>query len=454
MCDDESQVIIKDISSKCCQNDEFCSDKIITKTYIWQYRSPKGGRAPDTLLNVGMCKRHNEWLMLANGNKKREFIQGRDITEATGDDLCSVFSNYDYANKASFIYTFWVKSEYPNDVILINEGYPKFDSVMISKGFEKKGMFHYNGKHIVDLTPISWEITYFQRQRQPCNQRADYKGDKKSSIYRPVLNNDDNDDNDDKKDKKMNYYGLKCFDIEPKSVLDIWIEERSNFEECLDFINSNMNLNLPALCDKYETEFLFKYSNMLENALFNKKPDSSLDLLTLLDDDNLSLEVLWIVYVKYNHRLHAPEFNYGIDEDEDENMKYSLSTNDMLINLFIKLCSADELKYLLMVAIEGPREKITYKQKDFYDYIRTNLYVVKRLVPKYIHNEENILIQKAEDENDDNIEKVKDIKKTMTPLEFWHSTTNYTWSTNGFEESKYEYDKDETIREYLESLSI
>ena len=110
-----------------------------------------------------------------------------------------------------------------------------------------------------------------------------------------------------------------------------------------------------------------------------------------------------------------------------------------------------------MVAIEGPREKITYKQKDFYDYIRTNLYVVKRLVPKYIHNEENILIQKAEDENDDNddnIEKVKDIKKTMTPLEFWHSTTNYTWSTNGFQDSKYEYDKDETIREYLESLSI
>ena len=41
----------------------------------------------------------------------------------------------------------------------------------------------------------------------------------------------------------------------------------------------------------------------------------------------------------------------------------------------------------------------------------------------------------------------------MTPLEFWHHTKNFTWAFRGMDEtSRYDYDKDETIREYLESL--
>ena len=74
--------------------------------------------------------------------------------------------------------------------------------------------------------------------------------------------------------------------------------------------------------------------------------------------------------------------------------------------------------------------------------MNTNLYVVKSLVPKYISHKDIILTGDTEKH---------DI--LYTPLQFWHYTINYTWAIYGNgEEHRYDYDKDESIREYLESL--
>jgi len=421
----------------------YCYGNIITEKYTWQYRHYKGGHCPDEEIDVHLCKRHYEWLYLANGNKKREFIQGRDLTEAIGDDLCSVFSNYDYANKVSYVYKFWYNTE-TSKVILVNEHSERFDSVMISKGYEKKGMFYYNGKFVIDLSPISWEINSFEKQRQPGNQRYDYKGDNMSSIYRFVLNSEETKAS---KDDKKDYYNLLPFDIEVNSVLDKWIDERSTFEECLSFITDNMGLKLDKLDfhfydeeydkakeDKAKNEkyFIFKNSCLLENALLINTPESSLELEKLLEKGKISLEVLWIVYVKYNHRLHAPDNEKKITE------------NDILINLFVKFCSKDELIEFLKVAIEGCRNEVTYRQRDFYDYVHTNLYVVKHLVPKYIKHDN--IIDSVQNGN---------YVKLHSPLDFWYHTKNFTWAVYGMGETKhYDYDKDETIHEYLESLNV
>ena len=192
-----------------------------------------------------------------------------------------------------------------------------------------------------------------------------------------------------------------------------------------------MGLDLDKLHDKNEKEkaFLFRNIIILENALLNTTPESNLEISTLIEKGIITLEVLWIVYVKHNHRLHS---------HNDEKL---LKEIDILIDLFIKICSKAELNEFLQVAIEGCRNEVTYRMRDFYDYINPNLYVVKSLVPKHINNKDIIL----------SVEKVDNIK-TFTPLEFWHSTRNYTWAVHGEKESKYKYDKDETIREYLESL--
>ena len=410
---------------------KFCSGKITTEEYIWQYRDPKGRHCPDEKINVSLCKRHYEWLYISNENKKREFIQGQDLIEAIGDDLCRDFNNYDYENKVSYIYKFWLNTK-TDKIILVNNDNDNdiFDSQLIKQDFETKGIFYYNGKYIIDLSPISWEIITFQKQRQPCNQRYDYKGDNMSSIYRFV---NDSEAQDVSKDVSKEYYNLKAFDIEKDSVLDKWIDERSIFEECVDFINSNVYLDFDfdKLCyeNEKEKEFIFRNIIILENVLLNTTQESNLELSMLLEKGIITLEVLWIIYIKYNHKFHSPNDEKRITE------------NGILIDLFIKICSKDELNEFLQIAIEGCRNEITYRMRDFYDYVNPNLYVVKYLVPKYINNNDIIL----------SVEKVDKIK-TFTPLEFWHSTRNYTWAVYGETEKKYEYNKDETIREYLESL--
>jgi hypothetical protein len=251
-----------------------------------------------------------------------------------------------------------------------------------------------------------------------------------SSVYRFV---NDSEAQDVSKDVSKEYYNLKAFDIEKDSVLDKWIDERSIFEECLNFINSNVYLDFDfdKLCyeNEKEKEFIFRNIIILENVLLNTTPESNLELSMLLEKGIITLEVLWIIYIKYNHKFHSPNDEKRITE------------NGILIDLFIKICSKDELNEFLQIAIEGCRNEITYRMRDFYDYVNTNLYVVKYLVPKYINNKDIIL----------SVEKVDKIK-TFTPLEFWHSTRNYTWAVYGESEKKYEYNKDETIREYLESL--
>ena len=125
----------------------------------------------------------------------------------------------------------------------------------------------------------------------------------------------------------------------------------------------------------------------------------------------------------------------------------------MLISLIIDRFSKDELKLFLQYAIEGCRTYNTYRMRDFYNYIHPNLTVVKMIVPKHIYYLENILCNfQTEDEKDEN-KKIEYLLLENKMLKFWKESCNYTMSfypDRG--EIRNYYDKDEDIRDYLESL--
>ena len=115
---------------------------------------------------------------------------------------------------------------------------------------------------------------------------------------------------------------------------------------------------------------------MFENALVN--PDNTINLLTMMKSGQITNELLWLTYVKHNH------YNNHTNDIQ-------LKDNKMLISLIIDRFSKDELKLFLQYAIEGCRTYITYRMRDFYNYIHPNLTVVKMIVPKHIHYLDNIL---------------------------------------------------------------
>jgi hypothetical protein len=531
----------KDKVTHLCEGNTYgyCSNEpLITKEVVLNYRTPKWHFAPK-VINVNFCRKHYEWIKQKNNGLFPINIYGYDKSEAIDETLCEHFRDWNYDTKISNIYTFYYNVN-TRKVILLNHD-PNFK---LSYEWEKKGSFHYNGydninySNIVELTPISWEIIIFYEQKKTNktyklirfvksdNDSASNSVSSSSSVSSDAdivasesSENSENSDNDlitcktsensansensdnDVFASKSNivYLTSKYITIENNSVLDKWIEDRSIFEECLDFIKQHMNIKLNYFETETETEenqdieksYLFQNSIRLENALLNKNPDSTLDLLNMIEQDVITLDILWIIYIKYNHRLHSPEFSYEIDTcyksinetyggDSNVNsggngksstlMKY----NPMLISLFIKICNKEELKYFLTVAIEGCRNEITYRMNDFYDYIHPNLYVVKRIVPEHISKWENILpipelikdkpikntdISISKDDSKDDSESVNEnivesASETssedimMTPLEYWHNYKNYTWSFDG-KEHIYEYDKDNTIRDYL-----
>ena len=451
MCDEDQ-------STLCIGNHYgYCSeDNLIEMTGIFNYRDFKGLRYKPEPCTYVICKFHHEWTLQINNGIFPKDVYGYDESEALDETICYPFNSWNYQNKVSNIYTFFHNKD-TKTIMLVN--LPQ-ESIIFTDDWDKKGSFHFDEYNIVELEPISWEISKFY------NQKYD---DCELKFVRFIIDYDAVPDKENIIDSSFNIsmnsaIKHKNISILENSILGVWLKERSTFENCVYFIRDHMNDNngfqLRSLVDedKNEKSYLFKYSNMLEKVLLNSNTSSStLDFLTMLEKKYITLDVLWVVYVIYNHRLLSPQIMDDFDATCDTSKL--LKNNDMLISLFIKFCSKDELKYFLTIAIEGRRNEITYRQREFYDYVRTNLHVVKRLVPKHIFKWENILPPVTIDPIDElvsndalvPIDKVEVIK--MTPLEFWHSTKNETWSFDGSRESHYHYDKDESIREYLESLN-
>jgi hypothetical protein len=119
-----------------------------------------------------------------------------------------------------------------------------------------------------------------------------------------------------------------------------------------------------------------------------------------LAEGDLTEDVLFVTYIMANHRLFA---------SDDVNKR--LYNNVQLIELFV----AQGLeKNLLALAIAGERTRLlSRKQRDHYNILNTNEFVVKYLMPKYINGSDIIY-------DSDHAK--------LTSLEYWHyydNTTSY-----------------------------
>ena len=443
MCDDKETTRKEkyECVNKC---DGYCSgsnEDLIPVNMTLQYRSFKY-HYPDTLITHYFCKRHYEWMLTINNGKPLSSIQGKDEYDAL--ECFHYTNNYDFVYGRSTIFTFMREKEkdngsnkYNRKVILVNEciEHLKF------KEYEALSVFHFNRGQFIELIPLSYELADFFKQNdffyfklnaeENCMSRIHFHINNNSAVNCSV--NTDVDINYDNCDVNDKLY----FD-----TLYSFLEKRNDFEDMYWFMEDTMNELSQFYKVNKDKEFTFRYMLMLEDALSN--PDNTINLLTMLKQGQITSELLWITYVKHNHY-------------HNHSNPIQLKDNKMLISLIIDTFSKDELKLFLQYAIEGRRTSITYRMRDFYNYIHPNLTVVKIIVPKYIDYMEEILCDfqiNTSDENDGKDEKVRRPLGFNVMLDFWNKSENYTMSyyPDRGEEHHY-YDKDESIREYLESLS-
>lgn len=456
MCDDEETT--RKMTDKCVNNcDGYCSSgNLIPEKIILQYRSLKY-KYDDTLITYYFCKRHYEWMLTINNGKPLSYVQGKDEYDAL-ECFCHT-DKYEYVSGRSNIFTFLKEKEnddssnkYNRKVILINECIEK---LKLDEKYEVKGVFYFDGDHFIELVPLSYELQDFFKQEDFCYfklnaeenrmHRIQFHTDKQDGSNSD--NNDSNDSNDCNDSNDSNDSNNDC-DKKHKQyreTLYSFLEKRNNFEQMYCFVKDTMSelnrfyeLNKTTLLNDETKEYTFRHMLMLECALAN--PDNTINLLTMMKSGQITNELLWLTYVKHNHYSNHTN-------------SIKLKDNKMLISLIIDRFSKDELKLFLQYAIEGCRTYITYRLRDFYNYIHPNLTVVKMIVPKHIHYLDNILCDfQTEDEKDEKKELINTLMKNKM-LIFWKESCNYTMSfyPDRGEENHY-YDKDENIRYYLESL--
>ena len=435
MCDDEETS--KHDRCECVNNcDGYCSSgDLIPVNITLQYRSFKY-KYDDSLITYYFCKRHYEWMLTINNDKPLSYVQGKDEYDAL-ECFCHT-DKYEYVSGRSNIFTFFKEKEkadgsnkYNRKVILINECIEK---LKLDEKYEVKGVFYFDGVHFIELVPLSYELTDYFKQNEFFYLKLDAEDNKMERIIFHIDKHDDGINDKSINDDKHYFETLYSF-----------LEKRKNFEDIYGFIEDNMNelnrfyeLNKTTLLHDETKEYTFRHMLMLENALAN--PDNSIDLLTMIKQKQITNELLWLTYMKHNH------YNNHTNDIKLEN-------NKMLISLIINAFSKDELKLFLQYAIEGCRTYITYRMRDFYNYIHPNLTVVKMIVPKHIHYLDEILCDfQIEDEKDGKQELVYTLMENKV-LKFWKESINYTMSfypDRG--EEHHSYNKDEDIREYLESL--
>jgi len=434
MCDDEETT--KHDRCECVNNcDGYCSSgDLIPVKITLQYRSLKY-KYNDSLITYYFCKRHYEWMLTINNNKPLSYVQGKDEYDAL-ECFCHT-DKYEYVSGRSNIFTFFKEKEkadgsnkYNRKVILVNE---RSENLKFEE-YEAQGVFHFYKGHFIELVPLSYELTDYFKQNEFFYLKLDADDNKMERIIFHIDKHDDGINDKDINDDKHYFETLYSF-----------LEKRKNFGDIYGFIEDNMcelnkfhELNKTTLLNDETKEYTFRHMLMLENALAN--PDNSIDLLTMIKQEQITNELLWLTYMKHNH------YNNHTNDIKLEN-------NKMLISLIINAFSKDELKLFLQYAIEGCRTYITYRMRDFYNYIHPNLTVVKMIVPKHIHYLDEILCDfQIEDEKDGKQELVYTLMENKV-LKFWKESINYTMSfypDRG--EEHHSYNKDEDIREYLESL--
>lgn len=208
-------------------------------------------------------------------------------------------------------------------------------------------------------------------------------------------------------------------------------EKYGEFEECCAFIEYEVDKNIVdwnKIRDQshYAERGLFNMVTKLTNALLSEDIENGDIIITkLLDEVEISSDVLFVTYIMANHELYS-----------SSDQKKNLYKNTKLIDLFI-LFGLE--KDLLALAIAGERLRwLSIKHRDHHDILEPNEFVVEYLVPKYVKGEDIIYMSEHD---------------KLTPIEYWHYYDNTTcYIGGGFSsgrDTSEVFEKNTTIRDYL-----
>ena len=169
--------------------------------------------------------------------------------------------------------------------------------------------------------------------------------------------------------------------------------------------------------------------HLLEHALENGYNN----LIRLLQNDALLVTEFQLTYIYLKRNHHKNEHLYSA----------AVRAQPELLKM-IRFEGSEGFQRLIKYAIAGVRQEFTDIPEDFDNYVHPNLDVVKFLMPKHWSHDSEFYFESANG------------RLSGNALDFWHAIQNftYTWGDMGYggEEMRFPYEKDESIRDYLQSI--
>ena len=208
-----------------------------------------------------------------------------------------------------------------------------------------------------------------------------------------------------------------------------------DFNECLDFMKSEMDNDIFGLSDLYSSckipdETIYQGVILLKEALLHKNT-KTINTLKCRFKDSLHI-IMWVIYVSTNHKFYQND-GFGKIPNIDTNRIEYFNFYKNLVELFIE---ESLVSRLLCLAISGDRQRIVcHKQSHYHNVVCENKHVVKLIVPAYINANTDI------------------IHDNKTAQEYWNTYDNTLFNARAIEpyhhNTEEKFDKNNEIGEFL-----
>jgi len=421
-----------------------CYLRIDEYDVTFKYRDAKGRHQPDEIVKVCMCQNHFNWLSKIHQDEPLK-MHGEVPQYALHDDLFSHFAEkkrmytlmkveFDEVDGKEEQYHLFNGRDVDAMRKVIQEWFPNKDSYIRSyeEGFFHT-TFHYNtdtkdcDQVVIEVKYITGELAIASLANGLSHVHMMTPDGKKVNISSSAYTWIPRADTESLYEKEPMPELFKRF-FKTKQEAETY----SNFEECVEFIEGEIDKDIINWTNVRET------SPHTEKELFEKSQELTCALLrndeagvnAMQDAGDITPDVLWVTYITANHRLFA-----------SQDPKKDLTENKALADLFV---TQGLEKDLLALAIAGERERYLFvKRRAHYNILHENEFVVKYLIPRVISGTD--IIYKSE-----NVE--------LTPLAYWsyydNTTTHFSGGFCSGRDNVESFEKDEKIRLYLELNTI
>ena len=432
-----------------------CAGNLSQVDVIFKYRDKHGCCIPDEIINICLCKTHHMWLNALHQGKPLE-MRGDVAMYALHDDLFMPFANKNDMYTVLEVKSYEGESASASYYLVGGRDIEKFKHLLsehintqaikiYEEGFFQTAFFQVallpNGTAVVESNYVesNYVESIYEINKITGELVLDALANNLVTFYKPVP------DGEIVRGSSVITLDTEYITLDTeytKEPIPAFFKEYfakklddelfSAFKKCILFINHDIASCIIELVH-VDLRELFVAVRQLINTLLGSaalEPAACALEPAALEPATLDTEVLWITYVMANHRLY---------ESPDNKKKLLLRNNATLCDLFI---AKGLEKNLLALAISGERLRfLSVHQRDHYDILYDNQFVVEYLVPKYVARDAIVYTNS---------------EVSLTPIEYWNYFSNTTLYVGGGFLSSVDhestFDKNENIREYLKKL--